>query len=110
MHHRAPTLKALRNLEMLCETYTSTEVRYHSPNRLLFACQSFPGFRIVEKYAVIVGGGATHRYDLSQMVMLKDNHIVSAGGISAAVEAARRAAGFSMKIEARERHGNIPGF
>lgn len=60
----------------------------------------FPaGFRLVEKYALVVGGGATHRYDLSQMVMLKDNHIASAGGITKAVTVARRAAGFSMKIE-----------
>ncbi|CAM9907716.1 unnamed protein product [Scytosiphon promiscuus] len=58
-----------------------------------------PGFRLVEKYALVVGGGATHRYDLSQMVMLKDNHIASAGGITRAVEVARQAAGFSMKIE-----------
>ncbi|CAM9566100.1 unnamed protein product [Discosporangium mesarthrocarpum] len=58
-----------------------------------------PGFRLVEKYALIVGGGATHRNDLSQMVMLKDNHIVSAGGIAHAVAAAKLAAGFSMKIE-----------
>ena len=57
------------------------------------------GFRLVEKYGLVVGGGATHRYDLSQMVMLKDNHIASAGGITRAVEVARRAAGFSMKIE-----------
>lgn len=53
----------------------------------------------MEKYGLIVGGGATHRYDLSQMVMLKDNHIASAGGIANAVIAAKRVAGFSMKIE-----------
>lgn len=53
----------------------------------------------MEKYALVVGGGATHRYDLSQMVMLKDNHVASAGGITRAVEVARKAAGFSMKIE-----------
>lgn len=61
--------------------------------------RTLTGFRLVEKYALVVGGGATHRYDLSQMVMLKDNHIASAGGITRAVEVARRAAGFSMKIE-----------
>ena len=59
-----------------------------------------PGsFRLVEKYGLLVGGGATHRLDLSQMVMLKDNHIVAAGSISAAVLCARSAAGFSQKIE-----------
>jgi nicotinate-nucleotide pyrophosphorylase (carboxylating) len=58
-----------------------------------------PGFKMVEKYALVVGGAATHRQDLSQMVMLKDNHIWSAGNIPAAVHKARQAAGFSMKIE-----------
>ena len=58
-----------------------------------------PGFRIVEKYGLLVGGAATHRLDLSQMVMLKDNHIWSAGSITKAVQLARKAAGFSQKIE-----------
>mmetsp|Transcript_7965 Transcript_7965/g.7120 ORF Transcript_7965/g.7120 Transcript_7965/m.7120 type:complete len:285 (-) Transcript_7965:13-867(-) len=58
-----------------------------------------PGFKFVEKYALIVGGVATHRQDLSQMVMLKDNHIWSTGSITAAVQKAKSAAGFSSKIE-----------
>lgn len=60
-----------------------------------------PGsFRIVEKYGLIVGGCNTHRLDLSQMTMLKDNHIWSCGGdIMKAVKLARTAAGFSQKIE-----------
>jgi nicotinate-nucleotide pyrophosphorylase (carboxylating) len=58
-----------------------------------------PGFRVVEKYGLLVGGAATHRLDLSQMVMLKDNHIWSAGSITKAVKLARKAAGFSQKIE-----------
>lgn len=58
-----------------------------------------PGFKTVEKYALIVGGIATHRLDLSQMVMLKDNHIWSSGSITNAVQKARTAAGFSIKIE-----------
>jgi nicotinate-nucleotide pyrophosphorylase (carboxylating) len=61
-----------------------------------------PGFRNVEKYALIVGGIATHRLDLSQMVMLKDNHIWSAGSITEAVKRARLAAGFSSKVEVRK--------
>lgn len=58
-----------------------------------------PGFRLVEKYALLVGGASTHRYDLSSMVMLKDNHIWIVGGVKEAVKKARRVAGFSMKIE-----------
>lgn len=58
-----------------------------------------PGFRLVEKYALLVGGVSTHRYDLSSMVMLKDNHIWTAGSISQAVKDARVVGGFSTKIE-----------
>jgi nicotinate-nucleotide pyrophosphorylase (carboxylating) len=58
-----------------------------------------PGFRVVEKYGLLVGGAATHRLDLSQMVMLKDNHIWSCGSIEEAVKLARKASGFSQKIE-----------
>ncbi|TMW64439.1 hypothetical protein Poli38472_013061 [Pythium oligandrum] len=58
-----------------------------------------PGFRLVEKYALLVAGASTHRHDLSQMVMLKDNHVWAAGSITNAVLKAKRAAGFSMKIE-----------
>jgi len=58
-----------------------------------------PGFATVEKYALLVGGASTHRLDLSQMIMLKDNHIWSAGNITNAVHKARQAAGFSAKIE-----------
>ncbi|KAI8968992.1 Quinolinate phosphoribosyl transferase [Mycotypha africana] len=58
-----------------------------------------PGFRLVEKYGVLVGGLDTHRMDLSSMVMLKDNHIWSSGSITKAVENARKACGFSLKIE-----------
>lgn len=58
-----------------------------------------PGFRLVEKYGMLVGGADTHRMDLSTMTMLKDNHVWSRGSITKAVEAARAAGGFSLKIE-----------
>lgn len=58
-----------------------------------------PGLRLVEKYAMIVGGIDPHRYDLSSMVMLKDNHIWSTGSITKAVQSARRVGGFAVKIE-----------
>lgn len=58
-----------------------------------------PGFGLIEKYALLVGGADTHRMDLSNMVMLKDNHIWSTGSITASVSRARVACGFSTKIE-----------
>ncbi|KAJ1722440.1 nicotinate-nucleotide diphosphorylase (carboxylating) [Coemansia erecta] len=58
-----------------------------------------PGFRLVEKYGMEVGGADTHRMDLSTMVMLKDNHIWATGSITNAVKAAKDVAGFSIKIE-----------
>jgi len=58
-----------------------------------------PGFGLVEKYALLVGGADTHRMDLSHMVMLKDNHIWSTGSISESVAKAKLAGGFSTKVE-----------
>ncbi|KAI9677778.1 MAG: hypothetical protein M1829_002550 [Trizodia sp. TS-e1964] len=58
-----------------------------------------PGFRLVEKYGMIIGGCDPHRQDLSTMIMLKDNHIWSRGSITAAVSSARLCGGFSTKIE-----------
>ncbi|PNY23479.1 Nicotinate-nucleotide pyrophosphorylase [carboxylating] [Tolypocladium capitatum] len=58
-----------------------------------------PGFRLVEKYGMLVGGADAHRMDLSAMVMLKDNHVWSRGSITDAVAAARAVAGFSVKVE-----------
>lgn len=58
-----------------------------------------PGLRLLQKFGMIVGGMDAHRYDLSSMVMIKDNHIQASGGIWAAVTATRRLSGFSLKIE-----------
>ncbi|KAK5991237.1 Nicotinate-nucleotide pyrophosphorylase [Cladobotryum mycophilum] len=58
-----------------------------------------PGFRLVEKYGMLVGGADTHRVDLSAMIMLKDNHVWSRGSITDAVLAAKSVAGFSIKVE-----------
>lgn len=58
-----------------------------------------PGFRLVEKYGMLVAGVDGHRTDLSSCVMLKDNHVWSRGSITDAVRAAKRVAGFSLKIE-----------
>lgn len=58
-----------------------------------------PNLRILEKYAVEAGGCSNHRFSLSDAVMLKDNHIKAAGGISKAVEKARKAIPHTMTIE-----------
>ncbi|MEK4028670.1 carboxylating nicotinate-nucleotide diphosphorylase [Pseudobacillus sp. FSL P4-0506] len=58
-----------------------------------------PGLRMLEKYAVKVGGGYNHRRGLYDAVMLKDNHIAFAGGIKQAVEKARAAVGHTVKVE-----------
>ncbi|EPE07528.1 nicotinate-nucleotide pyrophosphorylase [Ophiostoma piceae UAMH 11346] len=67
--------------------------------RLAGTRKTTPGFRLVEKYGMLVGGADMHRVDLSAMVMLKDNHVWSRGSITDAVRAAKAVAGFSLKIE-----------
>lgn len=58
-----------------------------------------PGLRIFEKYAMLIGGADMHRFDLSSMIMLKDNHIWSTGSITNAIANAKKVGGFSIKIE-----------
>lgn len=58
-----------------------------------------PGLRVLEKYAVRVGGGANHRFNLSDGILIKDNHIGAAGGITNAVNLARQNTSFVNKIE-----------
>ncbi len=66
---------------------------------LLDTRKTTPNNRIFEKYAVRIGGGSNHRYNLSSGVMLKDNHIGAAGGIKEAIAAARAYAPFVLKVE-----------
>ena len=66
---------------------------------LLDTRKTTPCMRIFEKYAVKVGGGSNHRYNLSDGVLLKDNHIDAAGGVKLAIEAAKAYAPFVRKIE-----------
>lgn len=70
-----------------------------SRTRLLDTRKTTPNNRIFEKYAVTVGGGANHRYNLSDGVLLKDNHIGAAGGVANAIRMARSYAPFVRKIE-----------
>ena len=61
--------------------------------------KTMPGLRSLQKYAVRVGGGSNHRYNLSTAVMLKDNHIDAAGGVARAIEMARAHASFTATVE-----------
>jgi nicotinate-nucleotide pyrophosphorylase len=58
-----------------------------------------PGLRVLEKYAVRAGGGHNHRIGLSDMILIKDNHLVAGGGVAATVARAREAAGHALKVE-----------
>ncbi len=82
-------------------TYTNSVVKLleGSKTKLLDTRKTTPNMRIFEKYAVRVGGGFNHRYNLSDGVLLKDNHIGAAGSVKKAVEMAREYAPFVRKIE-----------
>lgn len=82
-------------------TYTRylADMLKDSKTKLLDTRKTSPGMRIFEKYAVRIGGGCNHRYNLSDGVLLKDNHIDAAGGVREAIEAARAYAPFVRKIE-----------
>lgn len=82
-------------------TYTSQVVSYleGTSTRLLDTRKTTPNNRIFEKYAVAAGGGCNHRMNLSDGVMLKDNHIGAAGGVKEAVAMAKKYASFVRKIE-----------
>ncbi len=82
-------------------TYTRSVVKLlkGGKTKLLDTRKTTPNMRVFEKYAVRCGGGNNHRYNLSDGVLLKDNHIGAAGGIKKAVEMAREYAPFVRKIE-----------
>lgn len=82
-------------------TYTRTvaDLLKGTKTKLLDTRKTTPGMRIFEKYAVRVGGGYNHRYNLSDGILLKDNHIGAAGGVKQAVRMAKEYAPFVRKIE-----------
>jgi len=94
---------ALNFLQRLCgiatETRQAVEIIKGSTARITDTRKTTPGLRRLEKYAVRVGGGENHRLNLSDMVLIKDNHIRGAGSIGEAVSRAREHTGFPVKIE-----------
>ncbi len=67
--------------------------------RITCTRKTTPGLRLVEKLAVLHGGGFNHRYSLSDAILIKDNHIAAAGGVRAVLEAARARASHMIKVE-----------
>lgn len=80
-------------------TRTVSELLNGSKTKLLDTRKTTPNMRIFEKYAVKVGGGYNHRYNLSDGILIKDNHIGAAGGVRKAIEMAKEYAPFVRKIE-----------
>ena len=82
-------------------TATRVLVEAAKPHKARICCtrKTTPGLRLVEKYAVRVGGGLNHRFGLDDAVLIKDNHIAAAGGIGPAVLRARDAVGHLVKLE-----------
>ena len=94
---------ALNYLQRMCGVATYTrqvaDLLEGTKTKLLDTRKTTPNNRIFEKYSVKVGGGNNHRYNLSDGVMLKDNHIGAAGGVKQAVAMAKEYAPFVRKIE-----------
>ena len=82
-------------------TYTRSIVKLleGSKTKLLDTRKTTPNMRVFEKYAVKVGGGTNHRYNLSDGILLKDNHIGAAGSVKEAVRMAKEYAPFVRKVE-----------
>jgi nicotinate-nucleotide pyrophosphorylase (carboxylating) len=69
------------------------------PARVVCTRKTTPGLRALEKYAVRAGGGSNHRFGLDDAILIKDNHVLVAGGIKEAIQRARRHSGHMVKIE-----------
>lgn len=95
---------ALNLIQRMCGVATATR-RYvdalpeGSKTRITDTRKTTPGLRLLERYAVRAGGGHNHRNDLGSAVLIKDNHIVAAGGVRVAIERARARAPHTSKIE-----------
>lgn len=94
---------ALNFLQRMCGVATLTRQFVDklgtSETRICDTRKTLPAFRVLDKYAVSKGGGATHRLSLSGGVMLKDNHLAAAGGIESAMDLVRAHAPHTLRIE-----------
>ena len=80
-------------------TATIADAISHTKAKVCDTRKTIPGLRALQKYAVVAGGGANHRFGLDDAILIKDNHVAVAGGIAAAVARARANAGHLVKVE-----------
>lgn len=80
-------------------TATIADAIAHTRAKVCDTRKTIPGLRALQKYAVVAGGGVNHRFGLDDAVLIKDNHIAIAGGITAAVTRARAHLGHLVKVE-----------
>ncbi|AMM52776.1 nicotinate-nucleotide pyrophosphorylase [Rufibacter sp. DG15C] len=116
VHGKAQSILTAERLVLNCmqrmsgiATYTNSIVRLIEGTgaRLLDTRKTTPNFRMMEKWAVLIGGGTNHRFGLFDMIMLKDNHVDYAGGIKPAIEATHaylKKLGKDLKIEVETRN------
>ncbi|WP_207433638.1 carboxylating nicotinate-nucleotide diphosphorylase [Sabulibacter ruber] len=116
VHGKAQSILTAERLVLNCmqrmsgiATYTQSLVKLIEGTgaRLLDTRKTTPNFRMMEKWAVLIGGGTNHRFGLFDMIMLKDNHVDYAGGIRQAIEATHRyleKLGKPLKIEVETRN------
>lgn len=94
---------ALNFFQRMCGIATATRQYVQAvagtKAKILDTRKTVPGLRILDKYAVRIGGGANHRFGLSNCLLIKENHIEAAGGIGEAISRARQAASHTLKIE-----------
>ncbi|WP_129598723.1 carboxylating nicotinate-nucleotide diphosphorylase [Anaerophilus nitritogenes] len=90
-------LQRMSGIASLTNKYVSTIKQYST--RIVDTRKTTPNLRILEKYAVSVGGGYNHRFNLSDAVMIKDNHIKAVGGIKKAIQKAKENIPHIVKIE-----------
>jgi len=95
---------ALNLIQRMCGVSTATRkyvdaLPEGSKTRITDTRKTTPGLRLLERYAVRRGGGHNHRNDLGSAVLIKDNHIIAAGGVKTAIERARARAPHTSKIE-----------
>jgi nicotinate-nucleotide pyrophosphorylase (carboxylating) len=92
-------LQRLSGIATMTRKYVEAAHMVNDNVRIVDTRKTTPGLRMLEKYAVVVGGGHNHRYGLFDAVMIKDNHIKAAGGIKQAISRARESIPHTMRIE-----------